>query len=280
MNRIIKEERLSGERALFKTRDAEILHCTFHDGESPLKESKNLVVKESTFQWKYPLWYCQNVSVERCTFEVGARAGIWFTEHGKFTDCTFIAPKLFRKCRDITILNADFIAPEEMFWWNDGLKLSNVKLHGPYAFMKSKNIVADHLEIDGNYAFDGCENLELSDCRLITKDAFWNCKHVVCRNCYIEGEYFGWNSEDIELIDCVIKSHQGFCYIKNLRLNNCKLEDTDLAFEYCSELDVSLSSRVTSIKNPISGIIRCEGYDELILDDDEVDHSKTEIIVR
>ena len=279
MNRITNQ-RFEGERALFKTRDADIIGCTFFDGESPLKESENLIVKQSTFQWKYPLWYCHNVTVEDCVFEIGARAGIWYTEHGLFSNCTFEAPKLFRKCKDITILNADFKAPEEMFWWNDGLKLSHVKLHGPYAFMRSKNIVADHLEIDGNYAFDGCENLDLRDCRLITKDAFWNCKHVRCRNCYIEGEYFGWNSEDIELIDCLIKSHQGFCYIKKLKLVNCKTEETDLAFEYCSELDVTLTSRVVSIKNPLSGIIRCEGYDALILDDDDIDHSKTEIIVR
>ena len=34
---------LTGERALFMTDGARIENCTFEDGESPLKESRNLV---------------------------------------------------------------------------------------------------------------------------------------------------------------------------------------------------------------------------------------------
>ena len=58
------EQRFTGERALFQSDGLELSYCTFADGESPLKESKNLVIHDSLFQWKYPLWYCQNVTVE------------------------------------------------------------------------------------------------------------------------------------------------------------------------------------------------------------------------
>ena len=36
------QQKFVGERALFQSRDLELSYCTFADGESPLKESKNL----------------------------------------------------------------------------------------------------------------------------------------------------------------------------------------------------------------------------------------------
>ena len=53
----------SQERALFSTKDAKIEKCVFKDGESPLKESSQLLVKETTFCWKYPLWYCRDIDL-------------------------------------------------------------------------------------------------------------------------------------------------------------------------------------------------------------------------
>ena len=67
--------------------------------------------------------------------------------------------------------------------------------------------------------------------------------------------------------------------MKGIVLEDCVLEHTDLAFEYCEDIEATVLSKVDSIKNPISGRIRCKGYDELILDDDDIDHSKTIIEV-
>ena len=39
----IRQEYLTGERALFQGRDLKIYDTTFADGESPLKESRNIV---------------------------------------------------------------------------------------------------------------------------------------------------------------------------------------------------------------------------------------------
>ena len=44
-----------GERALFQSRDLELSYCTFADGESPLKESKNLKI-ENCFILKNLIW--------------------------------------------------------------------------------------------------------------------------------------------------------------------------------------------------------------------------------
>ena len=54
--------------------------------------------------------------------------------------------------------------------------------------------------------------------------------------------------------------------------------DGGLSFEY-STVEADIHSKIDSVKNPVSGIIRAEAIDEIIFDDRAVDSSKTEIIV-
>lgn len=274
-----QNEAFEGERALFMTCDALIEGCRFHDGESPLKESEKLVVKESSFEWKYPLWYCKNVEVSDSTFTTDARAGIWYTHGIDLDQCQFDAPKLFRRCVGVKISDCEFSNGQETLWWCDSVVLDTLIVRqAPYFLMQSKNIIIDHLDLEGNYAFDGCENIVVRNSVLRTKDAFWNCKNVEIENCYIEGEYFGWNSQNVTLRHCEIHSHQGFCYMKNITLIDCRVIDTDLAFEYCEKINAEILSDIVSIKNPISGRIVVGNIGELIYDDPAIDPNKTEIV--
>ncbi|MCR5349160.1 MAG: DUF3737 family protein [Bacilli bacterium] len=271
-------ETFVGERALFKTRDAYVEECTFEDGESPLKEAKDVDVVHCDFGYKYPLWYGKDINVIESLFRPMARAGVWYTKDAHFVHCTFEAPKLFRKCKGLSIEDAEFSDAQETLWWNSDVTLTDaIAKNGDYFGMGSKNMEVDHLDIQGNYAFDGCSDLVVRNSVLRTKDAFWNCKRVTVENCYIEGEYFGWNSEDVTLIHCEIRSHQGFCYMKNVKLVDCRVVDTDLAFEYCSDIDADIVTTVDSIKNPISGVIRCAGVGELIFDDPKIKRENTRI---
>ena len=77
----IKNKIYEGERALFCSKDLEIFDTTFQNGESPLKESKNLYINNCNFKWKYPLWYCNNVEVVNSTLFDTARSGIWYTNN-------------------------------------------------------------------------------------------------------------------------------------------------------------------------------------------------------
>ena len=60
----INQQFLSGERALFQEHDSRISYCTFADGESPLKESRDLEIDNCLFRWKYPLWYSKNITMK------------------------------------------------------------------------------------------------------------------------------------------------------------------------------------------------------------------------
>ena len=72
----IRQQFLTGERALFQGADLKIYDTIFDDGESPLKESHNIELRNSMFKWKYPLWYSDSISVKDCTWFDMARAGV------------------------------------------------------------------------------------------------------------------------------------------------------------------------------------------------------------
>ena len=267
-----------GERALFKGKDLNIDNCKFQNGESPLKESKNIIINNSTFSWKYPLWYSKNVEVSNSTFELMSRSGIWYTENIKLNNCKIIAPKEFRRSKKIAIVDSEFLDAQETLWNCEDITLKNVKAKGDYLLMNSKNVNVDNLYLDGNYILDGASNIVVKNSILNAKDSFWNCENVVVENTKIVGEYIGWNSKNVTFINCEIESHQGFCYMENVKLVNCKLINTDLAFEY-SSVDAEINSKVDSIKNPLIGKIKCLGYDELILDDENIEFSKDNLII-
>ncbi len=279
--KIIAEQTMTGERASFKAKDTHFSSCRFADGESPIKESSDIKVTSSTFAYKYPLWYGKNLRVESSTFEPSERAGVWYSEDVIFEDCIIDGPKNFRKCKGLTIKRASFSNAEETLWWNRDVELDQVEVkNGAYFGMGSRNLKANKLVLQGNYAFDGAEDLLIENSSLETKDAFWNCKRVTLKNCTIIGEYFGWNSEDVALINCRVESHQGFCYMKNVTLIDCEVVHSDLTFEYCSNINAKILTEVDSIKNPISGKIQAKGFGKIILDDDSLDHSLTEIVAQ
>lgn len=273
----IGQERLTGERALFAARDCEIEETIFDDGESPLKESRNISLRACMFKWKYPLWYAKEIDVRDSTWFDMARAGVWYSERVRVTDCAIEAPKNFRRCHDLTLRHVSFANAAETLWECDGVTLSDVTAKGDYFAMNSRNMTADNLTLYGNYSFDGCRNLTVRNSRLLSKDAFWNCEDVRAENCFISGEYLGWNTKRLTLVDCTVESLQGLCYVEDLVLRNCRLLNTTLAFEY-STVDAEIVGRVDSVKNPTSGRIVADEIGDLILESERIDPAKTEIL--
>lgn len=273
----IKQKILTGERALFAGSDLRVIDSIFMDGESPLKESRNIELEGCMFKWKYPLWYAKDISVRNTTWFEMARAGVWYTERMRVEDCAIEAPKNFRRCRVLSLKNVSFANAAETLWSCDGVTLDGVVARGDYFAMNSCNMTISGLTLYGNYSFDGVENVEVRDSRLLTKDAFWNSNHVTVVNSFISGEYLGWNARNLTLIDCTVESLQGMCYIDNLVMRNCRLLNTTLAFEY-STVKADISGRIDSVLNPSGGTIRADAIGELIIERDRIDPSKTRIL--
>lgn len=277
--KLVKQEFLTGERALFGSRNLRIVDTIFDDGESPLKESSDIELEGSMFRWKYPLWYCHNIQARNCTWFDMARAGVWYTEHILVEDAMIEAPKNFRRCRDLTLRRVSFANAAETLWNCEEVTMEHVTAKGDYFAMNCSDMVVSDLQLYGNYSFDGVKNVEVRNSRLLSKDAFWNSDHVTVYDSFISGEYLGWNAKNLTLVNCTIESLQGMCYIDHLVMKNCRLINTTLAFEY-STVDADITGRVDSVINPTSGTIRAESIGELIMQKDRIDPAKTTIICR
>lgn len=273
-----KNNYFEGELILYGLNDATLDGITFGNGESPLKETKNINLKNSIFKWKYPLWYAENMNVEDTIFETMSRSGIWYSTNISIKNSALQAPKLFRRANHIVLDNVHFSNAEETMWTCDDIRITNSQINGDYFGKNSKNIYLDNVSVIGNYVFDGAENVEVHNSTFISKDAFWNCKNVEIYDSTIDGEYLAWNTNNIKFINCKIESNQGLNYIDYLTIKNSSLIHTDLAFEYVSNMDVELNATIDSIKNPISGKISVPEIRTLIIDSNKVDPAKTEIV--
>lgn len=272
----IRQEYLTGERALFNGENLKIYDTIFADGESPLKESHDIELYGSMFKWKYPLWYCKNITAEDCTwFEMG-RAGVWYTDNIMVKNAVIEAPKNFRRCHGVTLQNVNFPNATETLWNCEDVIMEQVTARGDYFAMNSRNMKLRDFQLVGNYSFDGVKNMEIHNARLLSKDAFWNSENVTVYDSFISGEYLGWNARNLTLINCTVESLQGMCYIDNLVMKNCRLLNTTLAFEY-STVDAEINGKIDSVMNPSGGSIRADYIKELIIEKDKVDPDKTVI---
>lgn len=274
-----RDETYIGERALFALRDSQLDNCTFKDGESPLKESRNLTIRNCNFMWKYPIWYSENVDVDHSRIAFTARSGIWDSKRITMRNTLIEAPKTFRRSEYIDLDYCDMPNALETLWNCNHVKINKMHAKGDYFGMNSENIEIDNFYLDGNYCFDGGKNIVIKNSTLYSKDSFWNSENVTCINCVIVGEYLAWNSKNLTFINCTIESHQGLCYIDGLKMINCKMINSDLCFECCSNIDVELIESIDSIKNPYSGRIRAKGIKTLIMDEKYIDPSLTTITI-
>lgn len=271
-----EQQLLTGERALYGARDVSLSYCTFADGESPVKECRNVALDHCLFRWKYPIWYSGHVTLNACTLFETARAGIWYSKDITVREGSIEAPKTFRRSEGILLDRVSMPNAQETLWMCRDVELRQVTTRGDYILMNSENLRIDGWKHNGNYAIDGAKHVEIRNSELVTKDAFWNCEDVYVRDSAIYGEYLGWNSKNVTLENCLIDSLQGMCYMDNVRLINCRLINTTLAFEY-SVVDATVQGRIDSVYNPRGGKIVAESIDRLIQDPRYTDPAGTEI---
>ncbi len=274
----LKDQVFRDERSLFGLSDAHLFGCNFESGESPLKESRQLLLENCNFSYKYPLWYAKDITMKGGTFFETARAGIWYSDNVAMEDFVIIGPKNFRRCHELKIENTLFTNAEETLWNCSDVFLSNVSAKGPYFAMGCDNIEVQNLTLDGNYSFDGCRNVIVRNSRLLTKDAFWNCENVTVFDSYICGEYIAWNSKNVHFIGCTIESLQGLCYVDEVTLERCHLPHTTLAFEYAKGIKADIDGSISSIFNPSDGTIIADEIGELIIEKDKIDPGMTTIL--
>ena len=271
------------ERALYGLSDAEVIDCTFDgpaDGESALKESRDLHIVNSDFRLRYPFWHVRHALIENSRMAETCRAPFWYNEDITLKHCQIDGVKAIREVNNASIENSR-IRSAEFGWMSNGLTLKNTELESEYPFMNSSNLTLSHVDFKGKYSFQYVNGMKIDHSVLDTKDAFWHCKNVTVTDSVIKGEYLGWYSENLKLIRCKIIGSQPLCYAKNLLLEDCDMIGCDLAFEN-SDVNAIIKGSITSIKNPKSGRIEADLIQEIIMNNDRPagNSCRTEIIER
>ena len=279
---IIQNQTFDEERALYGLKDALIKNCRFDgpaDGESALKESRNVQVVGSFMNLRYPLWHVLGAKISGATFTKNCRAALWYDKDIYIENSKLFGIKAIRECENISLKNCSVNSPE-FAWKSQNLKIENVTIEeSEYPFFEIHGAKISGLKMKGKYSFQYDQNIEIRDSQLNTKDAFWHAKNAVIKDSVIQGEYLGWYSENLTLINCRVKGTQPFCYCKNLTLKNCVMEDCDLAFER-SGVFAEVNGKIDSVKNPLKGKITADEIGELIMEDAFCDKKKTKIVCR
>ena len=267
MKNIIENRVFDEERALYNLCDTKVINCRFEgpaDGESALKECRNVEAENCSFVLRYPLWHAKGFVMKGSQMALTARAPIWYAEDGVIENCAVNSVKAVRDCKNIRVVDSDIVS-EEFGWKCDGLEIYDSSIESVYFLLDTKNVKINNLKMKGKYSFQYTENVHIKNSTLDTKDAFWHTKNLTVENSTVKGEYLGWFSEGLTLINCHISGTQPLCYCKDLKLINCTMEDTDLAFEY-SHVEATVNGNILSVKNPASGYIKADSIGEIILE--------------
>jgi hypothetical protein len=256
------------ERALYNIKNTEVKDCTFAgpaDGESVLKETRNILVKNCDFSLRYPLWHGRGFELDNVSMDELTRAAIWYTNDGVIKNSKLHGIKALRECENIRIEDSSVKSPE-FGWRTKGLDIKRSEMESEYFLFECKDVTIDELKMKGKYSFQYVENMTITNSYLDTKDAFWHGKNITVKDSVLKGEYLAWFAEGLTLINCKIIGTQPLCYCKDLKLVNCTMEDTDLSFEY-SDVEADVKGHIISVKNPRSGHIIADTIGEIIWDD-------------
>ena len=266
MNRTeIIGRQMDEERALYNLTHGDVRSCVFAgpaDGESALKEARDITVSDCSFSLRYPLWHVRGFRMERTEMDEKTRAAIWYAQDGVIADSTLGGVKAVRECRRIRMENCKIVSTE-FGWKSEDLTLDHCALESEYPFLDSRGVRLRNVHLKGKYSFQYVEGLEIDGCELDTKDAFWHSKNVTVRNTTVKGEYLAWFSDGLTLIDCTVIGTQPLCYCTNLKLIRCRMIDADLAFEY-SDVEADVIGSILSVKNPRSGRIVADSVGEVV----------------
>lgn len=265
---IIENARFDEERALYARRNLALKGVTFageRDGESPLKECSDILVEDSVFSLRYPMWHDSRLTIRNSRLEESSRAPIWYSDDVRIESSVIHGPKAIRECGNVAISSSDIVSAE-FLWKSRNIRISSSSVEAEYFALDGENIEIDKVTFKGKYSFQYVKGGSVTSSRMDTKDAFWHADGLTIRDSLVKGEYLAWYSRNLTFINCRIIGTQPFCHAGGLRLIDCSLEEADLAFEK-SEVDATLTEPIDSIKNPRRGTIRVPAVKDVIMDD-------------
>ena len=265
---VINGQSFDEERALYGRRDLHLVDCSFtgpEDGESAVKECRNVVAERCLCNLRYPFWHVTDLVLTECELTENGRAGLWYCDNVHVKDTKLHGIKALRECRNVLVEDCDILS-NEFGWYSRDFVVRNSVAEGSYMMLNARDVRFENVRFKGRYAFQYMHDCVFENCDITSRDAFWHSRNVTVKNSFLKGEFLGWYSDNLVLDHCRILGTQPLCCCENLRLIDCEVVDSDLCFEK-STLDATIITTVDSIRNPKAGRIVAPGVDELVLDD-------------
>ena len=106
------------ERALYNLTHGQVVDCVFAgpaDGESVLKEARDVTLSGCDFSLRYPLWHVEGFTLDRCNMDEKTRAAIWYARDGIIRNSTLGGIKAVRECHNMDISHTTIVSQE--FGW-------------------------------------------------------------------------------------------------------------------------------------------------------------------
>ena len=259
---------IDAERALYGERSLLVEECRFEgpaDGESALKECKDIEARRCLFALRYPFWHDVGVLLSDSEMTSSCRAPFWYSRNVSVEKTRLHGDKAFRECKNVSLRACD-VRSLEFGWSVDGLAMEDTRAEGEYFLLRSEHVRIKNLTFQGKYSFQYVKNAVIENRVLDTKDAFWHAEGVTVRDSVLKGEYLGCYSKNLTLVRCKIIGTQPFCYAKNLILEDCEMVDCDLSFENTT-VQATVNGEIISVKNPAGGSITADSIGEIILDE-------------
>lgn len=273
----VKNVTLDEERALYGKHDLLVSNVSFDgpaDGESALKECRNITVEKCFFNLRYPMWHIHGLKVTDSELTVACRAALWYCENVEIDNSQMHGIKALRECKNVTIGNCDIVSPE--FGWSvNNIHMTDCTAQSEYFMLRAENLVFRNVRFSGKYSFQYIRNARFENCVFDTKDAFWHAENVVVKDSIVNGEYLAWYSDKLTFVNCTLSGTQQLCYCKNLNLVNCQMNNADLCFEK-SYVNAEITTPVISIKNVYGGKVCVPEVGQIICDDE---NAKGQIVV-
>lgn len=255
------------ERALYGSDGILVKSCSFDgpaDGESALKECRQVEVDGCFFNLRYPFWHNHHLVIKNSELTAFCRAALWYSDHITIENTKLHGIKALRECDQAKIVGCDIDSPE-FGWFVHHVAMDDCDAKSEYFMLRSDYLNLKNVRMKAKYSFQYVENSVFEGCVFDTKDAFWHARNVLVRDCVVKGEYLAWYCENVTFLHCKISGTQPLCYCKGLKLIDCEMTDCDLAFER-SDVEATITTPVLSIKNPISGRIVVPAVGEIIRD--------------
>ena len=148
--RLIENQTFDMERALYGSDGVTVLNCAFDgpaDGESALKESRNVQIDKCFFNLRYPFWHDHGLQIAGSEMTELCRAALWYSDNIEIEDTKLHGIKALRECSQVKMKGCDVISPE-FGWFVSEIEMEDCAVQGEYFMMRSNALTFKNVSLN------------------------------------------------------------------------------------------------------------------------------------